>query len=284
MERRTYGNTGESLSIVGFGGIVVMGVEQTEANRRVQEAFDRGINYFDVAPSYGDAESRLGPALVGLRDHVFLACKTGKRTREEAAAELRDSLARLQTDRFDLYQLHAVSSISEAETCLGPDGALEAFVEARDAGLVRYLGFSAHSAEAALHLMENFRFDSILFPFNYTTYYQAEFGPQVMEMAQEKGVARLALKGMARRPWGEDADRSIAQNTWYEPHTDPAEAELALRWTLSLPITAAIPPGDPKLFRLALDIAERFTPVTEPERAMVETRSAVERPLFALAA
>lgn len=158
MEQRAYGETGVSLSVIGFGGIVVMGAEQEEANRRVRAAFDRGINYFDVAPSYGDAESKLGPALVGIRDDVFLACKTGKRTRNEAAAELRESLERLQTDHFDLYQLHAVSSVEEAQTCLAPGGALEAFQEAQDAGLVKYLGFSAHNADAAVLLMEQFPF------------------------------------------------------------------------------------------------------------------------------
>jgi aryl-alcohol dehydrogenase-like predicted oxidoreductase len=283
MEQRPYGNTGIELSLIGFGGIVVTGAEQPEANRRVREAFDRGINYYDVAPSYGDAEERLGPALVGLRDQIFLACKTGKRDKEAAAAELRASLARLKTDRFDLYQLHAVSSVEEAETCLGPGGAMEAFLEARDAGLVRYLGFSAHSAEAALTLMEAFPFTSILFPFNYTTYYEGNFGPQVMAKAQEKGIARLALKGMARRPWPEGADRSIAKNAWYEPHTDPAEAELALRWTLSLPITAAIPPGDPRLFSWAMDFAERFRPVTELEQTAARERARGLQPLFAAA-
>lgn len=282
MQKRPYGNTGESLSLIGFGGIVVMGAEQSEANRRVRAAFDRGINYFDVAPSYGDAEDRLGPALVGLREQVFLACKTGKRDRAGAAAELRDSLRRLQTDRFDLYQLHAVSSVEEAETCLAPGGALEAFLEARDAGLVRYLGFSAHSAEAALLLLERFPFNSVLFPLNYTTYYQAGFGPQVVAAAQQRGAALLALKAMARRPWQEGADRSIAQNTWYEPHTDPAESEQALRWTLSLPVTAALPPGDPNLFEQAMEFAERFQPLDEKERAAVELKARVHQPLFAL--
>lgn len=283
IQRRPYGDKPEQLSIVGFGGIVVMGAEQSEANRRVRAAFDRGVNYYDVAPSYGDAEEKLGPALVGLRDDVFLACKTGKRTKDEAAAELRRSLERLKTDRFDLYQLHAVSSVPEAETCLGPGGALEAFLEARDAGLVRYLGFSAHSAEAAVLLLERFPFDSILFPFNYTTYYQGGFGPQVLDAAQKRGAARLALKAMARRPWPEGADRSIAQNTWYEPHTDPADAEKALRWTLSLPITAAIPPGDPRLFGWALDFAERFQPMGEAEFEAMSVKAQEEKPLFTAA-
>lgn len=282
MEMRPYGDTGVRLSVIGFGGIVVMGVEPSEADRRVRQAFDRGVNYFDVAPSYGDAEEKLGPALVGLRDRVFLACKTTKRDKAAAADELRASLKRLRTDCFDLYQLHAVSSLEEAQTCLGPGGAMEALLEARDAGLVRYLGFSAHSAEAAVYLLEQFPFNSVLFPVNYTTYHQAGFGPQIVEAAQKRGAARLALKAMARRPWPEGADRTIAQNTWYEPHTDPREAELALRWALSQPITAAIPPGDPKLFWMALDIAERFTPLTAEEQATVLERADENQPLFRL--
>lgn len=282
MQQRAYGDTGVSLSIIGFGGIVVMGAEQAEADRRVAEAIDRGVNYFDVAPSYGDAEERLGPALEGRRDGVFLACKTGKRDREGAAAELSESLRRLRTDRFDLYQLHAVSSVAEAEACLAPGGALEAFAEARDAGLVRYLGFSAHDADAAVLLMERFLFDSILFPFNWVTFHGGAFGPQVLETAQERGVARLALKGMARRPWPEGADRSGVRNTWYEPITDPADAELALRWTLSLPITAAVPPGDPRLFFLALDIAERYRPLEDGERDELARRMRGNRPIFSV--
>jgi Predicted oxidoreductases of the aldo/keto reductase family len=284
METRSYGNTGINLSVIGFGGIVVMGAEQEEANRRVRAAFDRGINYYDVAPTYGDAEERLGPALMGLRDQVFLACKTTKRNKLEAAEELRTSLKHLQTDHFDLYQLHAVSSVEEAQTCLGPGGALEAFLEARDAGLVRHLGFSAHSAEAAVWLLEQFPVCSVLFPVSYSTFYEGGFGPQIMEAAQKRGAARLALKAMARRPWPEGADRSIAQNTWYEPHTNPKEAELALRWALSQPITAAIPPGDPRLFTMALDIAERFSPLSAQEQETVLERAHQNQPLFRLQA
>lgn len=283
IQRRPYGNTGIDLSIVGIGGVVVMGMEQRDADRICREAFDRGVNYFDVAPSYGDAEERMGPAMRGLRDRIFLACKTARRTKAEAAAELRESLRRLETDHFDLYQLHALGSVEEVETCFGPGGAMEAFVEAREAGLTRYLGFSAHSAEAALLAMDRFDFDSILFPFNYTTYHQADFGPQVLEKAQQRGAARLALKAMARRPWIEGAERK-QKNCWYEPFTDPVEGELALRWTLSLPITAAIPPGDPEIFRMALDFAERFTPLTEEEQRAVMERVHLNKPLFPQAA
>jgi len=280
MERRPYGNTGEQLSIIAFGGIVVMGLDQREADRWVREAYDRGVNYFDVAPSYGDAEERLGPALKGIRDGVFLACKTGKRRKSEAAEELRASLKRLGTDHFDLYQLHALTTEEDVEQAFGPDGAMEALVEARAAGLVRYLGFSAHSVKAALTALERFAFNSVLFPFNVTAFYHGNFGPQVLEAAQTRCVARLALKAMARGPWPEGADRSIHPNCWYEPYTDPAAAELALRWTLSLPITAAVPPGDPKLYGMALTFAERFRPLSDEELAQVRQQAEQAVPLF----
>jgi predicted aldo/keto reductase-like oxidoreductase len=218
-----------------------------------------------------------------IRSRIFLGCKTRERTRESAATELRRSLERLRTDHFDLYQLHALSSTEEVETCFAPGGAMEALVEARDAGLTRFLGFSAHSAEAAVLALEKFPFDSVLFPFNYTTYYQAGFGPQVMEAALVRDAARLALKAMARRPWPEGSTKT-QPNCWYEPHADPAAAELALRWTLSLPVTAAIPPGDPAIYRMALDLAERFQPLTAEEESRVRDLAEENTPLFRAAA
>jgi aryl-alcohol dehydrogenase-like predicted oxidoreductase len=283
MERRALGRTGEELSIVGFGGIVVMDVEPPDASRLVGMAVDRGVNYFDVAPSYGNAEERLGPALEPYRDRVFLACKTGKRDREGAAEELRASLERMRTDHFDLYQLHAISSMEDVEQALGPGGAMEAFLEARQQGLIRYIGFSAHSAEAALAAMDRFDFDSILFPTNYVNYFQANFGPQVVARAEQKGIGRLALKALARTPWAEGQPRSF-KKTWYEPITDGREAELALRFTLSQPITAAIPPGEEPLFRTALDIADRFRALEPPELEELRQRAGAVQPLFRLAA
>ena len=137
MEKRLLGRTGEQLSVVGFGGIVVTDEEPQAASRLVAQAVDRGINYFDVAPSYGNAEERLGPALEPYRSNVFLACKTGVRTREEAAASLSQSLQHLRTDHFDLYQFHGVSKMEEVEQILGPGGAMETFLEAREKGLIR---------------------------------------------------------------------------------------------------------------------------------------------------
>lgn len=286
MERRVLGRTGRELSIVGMGGVVFVGVTQKEADAMVDEAIARGVNYFDVAPSYGseqETEKRLGPALKGHRDRVFLACKTGRRDREGADAELRRSLTHLQTDHFDLYQLHAISSVADVEQAFGPGGAMEAFVAAKEAGLVRHLGFSAHSVEAALAAMDRYDFDSALFPINFVTYYEGDFGAQIIAKAQEKGIGRLALKAMARTNWKEGEHRTHP-NCWYEPLTDPRLAELALRFTLSEPITAAVPPGDPRLFRLALDLADNFRPITEEERAELRAYAHGLQPIFRYAA
>ncbi len=189
----------------------------------------------------------------------------------------------MRTDHFDLYQLHALTTMEEMEQALGPDGALEAFTEARDAGLIRYIGFSAHSVETALAAMDRFDFDSILFPTNYVLYHQAEFGPQVVERARQKGVGRLALKAMARTQWAEGQPKAFSK-TWYEPISEPHEAELALRFTLSQPITAAIPPGEAVLYRMALEFGERFRPLEPHELDEVRSRAAGLAPIFRLAA
>lgn len=282
MERRPLGKTGEALSLIGFGGIVVTNATTEEASARVAHAFDAGINYFDVAPSYGDAEAMLGPALKPYRDRVFLACKTGKRDRAGAEAELAQSLTNLQTDHFDLYQLHALSSVAEVEQAFGPGGAMEAFVAARDAGKVRFLGFSAHSAEAALEALNRFPFDSILFPINYVTWNVANFGPQVVDKARSMGAGRLALKAMARGPIPDGTPKPYSK-CWYAPIDDAEEAALALRWTLSQDITAAVPPGEWPLFQMALDTAARFTPLSAEEAAEMTARARGEKPLFTLA-
>ncbi len=285
MEKRAYGNTGWNLSVLGFGGIIVMDTTPAEADQYVGEAINRGINYFDVAPSYGNAEERLGPALKPYRNDIFLACKTGKRDAAGAREELEHSLRQMQTEYFDLYQLHAITTSDDVAQAFGPGGAMETFIRAKAEGQIKHLGFSAHSVDAALAAMDQYPFDSLLFPFNYVTYENAGFGPQVMEAAQAKGVARLALKGMVRGPWQEgDARRSEYPKAWYEPLADRTEAEAALRYTLSLPITSALPPGDIRLFRMALDIADSFTPLSDAEQEALHAQAQTEKPLFELAA
>ena len=139
LEKRSLGRTGEKLSIIGFGGIVVMDATPEESSQRVKEAINYGINYFDVAPSYGDAEIKLGPALEPYRKDIFLACKTTERTKEGSRRELEQSLERLRTDHFDLYQLHAVTKLEDVDTIFGKGGAMETFLEAREKGQVRFL-------------------------------------------------------------------------------------------------------------------------------------------------
>jgi len=279
LERRALGRTGERLSIIGFGGIVVMDATAAEASSRVAHAIDRGVNYFDVAPSYGNAETMLGPALEPYRKQVFLACKTQERTKEGAARELEASLQHLRTDHVDLYQLHAVTTKEDVATILGPGGALEAFVAARKAGKTRFLGFSAHSVEAALALIDSFAFDTILFPVNFATWHAGNFGPQVLDAAARKQMGILALKAMARQPWPEGATRTH-KKCWYEPLGDPAAAAEGLRFTLSHPVTAAIPPGDEALFAMALDLAARFEPLTPAEADAIKQKALATRPLF----
>jgi aryl-alcohol dehydrogenase-like predicted oxidoreductase len=269
MEKRKLGKTPEHLTVVGFGGIIVMDETPAESSRLVAAAVqERGINYFDVAPSYGNAEERLGPALEPYRNSIFLACKTGKRDAKEAEAELHRSLKRMRTDHFDLYQLHGVTEMAEVEQILGPGGALETFVKAREKGYVRYLGFSAHSEEAALALMERFPFDTILFPVSWAVWHAGKFGPRVVAKAQEKGLGILALKALARRKWQEGEEHKW-KKAWYSPVDSFEEASLGLRFTLSRPVTAAVSPGHAELLWWACDIADKFTPLTQAEELEV---------------
>jgi predicted aldo/keto reductase-like oxidoreductase len=279
LERRALGKTGEKLSIVGFGGIVVMDATTGQAAERVRAAIDAGVNYFDVAPSYGNAEDMLGPALEPHRKGVFLACKTLERTKDAATRELEGSLRKMRTDHFDLYQHHAVTTKKDVETILAPGGAMEAFLEAKKAGKVRFLGFSAHSVEAATALVDGFAFDTILFPVNYATWNAGNFGPQVLAKAKEKGMGILCLKAMAKGPWPEGAKKRYAK-CWYEPLDTAETASMGLRFTLSHPVTAAIPPGDETLFAMALEVAAGFRPLTPAEIEAVKAKGLVASPLF----
>ncbi len=262
MERRALGKTGEKLSVVGFGGIIVMNEQPADAARVVSKAVDRGINYFDVAPSYGNAEERLGPALKPHRRKVFLACKTGKRTKAEAEAELTNSLKLLQTDHLDLYQHHAVTTMQDVETIMGPGGAMETFVNAQKKGLVRFLGFSAHSEEAALAMLERYPFDSILFPFSWVPWLAKDFGRKVLDAAVKKNVARLALKTLAKRAWAEGEEKTWPK-CWYKPVDTYEEAVAATRFTLSKPITAAVSPGHEEFLWWLCDAAEHIRPLSQ---------------------
>ena len=281
--RRPLGKTGEHLSIIGFGGIVVMNEESGAANNVVAEAVDRGINYFDVAPSYGNAQERLGVALAPYRKKSFLACKTDGRKKDDSRADLEKSLRLLKTDHLDLYQFHALTKMTDLEKVLGPGGAIETMEAAKKEGKIRFIGFSVHSAETALAAMDRYDFDTILFPVNWVLFTQAGFGPQILKRAQEKNMGILALKGMAKTVWAPDQRANHPEpKCWYQPASFPDEALLGLRWTLGHAITAAIPPGDERYFRLAMDVAQNYKPLeAHEEQALLSGGHGVE-PIFHL--
>jgi len=269
------------LSILGLGGMMLVDLDRKAANRIVSRSFERGVNYFDVAPFYGDgeAEESMGIALAPYRNRVFLACKTLERSASGALAELDQSLRRLRTDFIDLYQFHAVSDDSEVEEIFAPGGACEAFLLARQKGKIRFIGFSAHTVDAALAMLERFSFDSVLFPVNFICCEQGNFGPQVLARAKELGVACLAIKAMAHGPWRKKEKRNYP-NCWYRPIDDSDLARQALRFTLSQDVTAAIPPGDIRLFRMALDLATDLPPLSAEEHRELMSSTRGLRPLL----
>jgi len=282
LPQRAYGTTGIKLSIIGLGGIVVTNTEPEQAGRIVAKAIERGVNYFDVAPSYGNAEDRLGPALEPYRSDVFLACKTAERERKGAEEQFKQSLGKLRTDYFDLYQIHGLIDVEkEVDLIFSKGGAMEFVMEAKKTGQIRHVGFSAHSEEAAFAAMDRYDFDSILFPINFATYYKGHFGSKVIAKAESKHVARLALKSLARQPWTEqDPQQKKYPKCWYQPLTDLHQIELALKFTLSQPITAALPPGEESLFWPTLDFATRFQPITEQEIQELKILAEDREPIF----
>src|SRR5579859_2934398 len=280
--KRTLGKTGEKLSMIGFGGIVVMDEDPSAASNIVAEAVDRGINYFDIAPSYGNAQERLGPALAPYRKNCFLACKTEGRTKDESRKQLEESLRLLQTDHVDLYQFHALTKMTELEAVLGPGGAMETMEAAKKEGKIRYIGFSVHSAETAVAAMDRYNFDTILFPLNFVLYTQANFGPQILKKAQEKNMGILALKGMAKTTWPAGEKVHAQPKCWYQPAAFPHEASMGLRWTLGHPVTAALPPGDEKYFRLAMDVAQIYKPLEAHEEQALLSGAHGAEPIFHL--
>ncbi len=278
---RTLGKTGQRVSIVAFGGLSLAGVGQDEADRAIGEAFEKGINYFDVAPSYGDAELKMGPALKPYRDRVFLACKTAKRDRAGAQEELNRSLERLGTDHFDLYQLHHITDVEkDVRAALAKGGAMEAIIEAKKAGVIRYIGFSAHSKEAAMAAMKEFEFDTAMFPINFVCSFQNGFEKGILAEAKRQGLGIIALKASARQRWAENPDKSSCPRCWYEPIVERGLIEQALGWTYSQGAMVAIPPSDLELVKTAIDLAPRCKPPTSNEIEEMKKIAAGARPIF----
>ena len=272
---------GETLSKVAFGGVIVADEDQKDADRYVDEALDMGVNYFDVAPTYGDAEIKMGNAFKGRRDQVFLACKTEDRTKAGARKLLEQSLKNLKTDHFDLYQLHAVFTKHDVYRIFGPDGAFETYEWAKKEGYIKRIGFSAHSTEAALALMELYDFDSILFPFNFASMLKNGYGLHVLDKAKEKKMAVLGIKSMAltsRLP-GDDEKHPKA---WYHPIEDYELASKAMRYSIAQGVDVIVPPGDFEHFKWAVKIAEGDLTLKPEELEELKKIAKETSPLFPL--
>lgn len=272
---------GQQLSRIAFGGVIVTGEKQEVANDYVAKAIEMGVNYFDVAPTYGDAEIKLGNALVGKRDQVFLACKTEDRTQEGSRALLEASLKNLKTDHFDLYQLHAVYTLDDVERIFGPKGAFETYIKAKEQGLIKRIGFSAHSTEAALALMEHYDFESIMFPFNFVSMIKNGYGMHVMQKAKEKEMVVLGIKSMAlcEHQESDDLDHPKA---WYHPIEDFETARKAVSYSVSQGVDIIIPPGDFESFKWAVKIEESGLTLTNEELDALKSIANVTVPLFPL--
>lgn len=283
MQTRRFGRTGHQSTVVIFGAFAVGQITQKKADAVMERLLAHGINHIDVAPSYGDAELRLGPWLEKHRDRFFLGCKTSLRSREEAHEELHCSLERLRVDSFDLYQLHAVTTMEGLDKCFAPGGVMEAILEARDEGLTRYVGITSHGLQAPaveMAALERFDFDSVLFPLNFKLWSNPVYRQDVtvlLRMATERGVGTMVIKTFARGPWGGQERR---YHTWYEPFDDAGSIERVLRFTLSQPVTGAICAGDARLLPMILDAAERFQPMSDAEQADLLATAASYEPIF----
>ena len=283
IEKIPFGRTGHNSTRTLFGGAAFWGTPQEEANKTLDLLLEYGVNHIDTAASYGDAELRIGPWLKQYRDEFFLATKTEKRTYQEAKEELHRSLDLLKTDHVDLWQMHILVEPKEWETAMGPGGALEAFIEAREQGLTRYLGVTGHGITVAqMHMksLERFDFDSVLLPYNPTMMqnpqYAAEF-EQLVAVCQQKNVAIQTIKALSKGPWG---DKPKTHTTWYEPFNTQAEIDLAVQWVLSRPGVFLNTVGDTTLLPMVLDAASRVDTAV-PQAIIAEQMQSIDmEPLF----
>lgn len=286
IAKMTFGRTGHLSTRVLFGAAALASVTQEEADQTLELLLKYGINHIDTAASYGDAELRIGPWMEKHRQDFFLATKTGERTYEKAKAEIHRSLERLRVDQIDLIQLHNLVDPDEWETAMGPGGALEAAIEAREQGLVRFIGVTGHGLTVArMHMkaLERFDFDSVLLPWNYplskNPQYVADF-KALVAMCEERNVAVQTIKSIARGPYDAfGGDRTHA--TWYKPLEEQEDIDKAVHWVLSHPQVFLNSVGDIHVLPKVLDAASRFDgrrPSDEEMEALMAKQSM--QPLF----
>jgi len=261
IEKRPFGRTGHMSTVAIFGAAALMGVGEKEADRALEILLEFGVNHIDTAPRYGDSEVLIGPWMDRYRKDFFLATKTKKRTYREAREEIRRSLERLRVGQVDLIQLHAIGHPDEWDAALGPGGALEAAVEAREQGLTRFIGVTGHGwMIAAMHKRSllRFDFDSVLMPYNYLMHQNEIYRKDcesVVSMCRERNVAVQTINSIARGPWGITPQN---RNTWYQPLEEQADIDKAVHWVLGNPDVFLNTAGDVGLLSKVLDAASRF--------------------------
>lgn len=283
MESRRFGRTGHMSTVAIFGAAALSGSSQEEADRAMEQIIEAGVNHIDVARSYGEAELRIGPWMPRERGRFFLGSKTTERTREGAWKELQETLQRLQTERLDLYQCHAVTTMEELDKVTMKGGALETLVQARDEGLTKYLGITGHGVDAPkiyLEALRRFDFDSVLFPLNFVQMRNPEyrkFAEELIAVCKAKDVGTMIIKHVTKGPWG---NKSHTATTWYEPFDKMDEIQKGVNFALSYEVTGICTPGDTRILPLVLKACENFTRLNTDElEEMIKSGEQYE-PLF----
>lgn len=283
METRRFGRTGHMSTIAIFGAAAFWEISQADADKVMEQVIEAGVNHIDVAPSYGQAEQRVGPWMPRERGRFFLGCKTMERTKQGAWDEMQRSLKLLQTETFDLYQCHAITTMEELDAITMKGGALEAFVEARQRGLINYIGITGHGVNAPqiyLEALRRFDFDSVLFPLNFVQFAIPEFRKSAEELiatCKAKDVGTMIIKTITKAPWGE---RPHTANTWYEPFDKLAEIQRAINFGLSYEVTGLCTAGDTRILPLVLEACKNFTPMNEAQREEMIQSAKEYEPLF----
>ena len=285
IAKAPFGRTGHESRRTIFGGAALGKVTDAEADRALELVLKYDLNHLDTAASYGDSELRIAPWLKREgRDRFFLATKTGQRTYPEARDQVRASLRRLGVDHVDLIQLHNLVDQREWDVAMGTDGALRAVIEARDAGLARFIGVTGHGLEVARRhreSLERFPFDSVLFPYNFTQL-QGQYARDVEELialCESRGVAMQTIKAITLSPW--PGERPPRPTTWYEPLTEQGDIDLAVRFVLSRPGLFLNAASDIDLLAKILDAADRGGPAPSAEEMEDMVRRREMSPLFA---
>jgi aryl-alcohol dehydrogenase-like predicted oxidoreductase len=284
IEKRPFGKTGHQSTVTLFGAAALGNVTQAEADATLDVLLEYGVNHIDTAASYGDAELRIGPWMAQHRKDFFLATKTGERTYEAAKEEIHRSLDRMRIDSFDLIQLHNLVHPDEWDTALGPGGALEAAIEAREQGLLRFIGVTGHGLSIpAMHLrsIEAFGFDSVLLPYNYplnlNETYMADFDALLAKCA-EREIAVQCIKPVTRGPWG---PQDKWASTWYQPLRDQDDLDRAVHWVMGRPGVFLNTPGDIHVLPKVLDAASRYESRPSDEAMMTMVKEEKMSSLFA---